>query len=731
MRTPSSTAIPDGLSGLVERVTFHNPETGFAVLRVAVKGRREPLTVVGVVASVNTGEWITAQGTWVRDREHGLQLKADSIACSAPNSREGIEKYLGSGLIKGIGPVYAKKLVDKFGEEIFAIIDQCSVRLEEIEGIGPTRRRKIKAAWAEQKVVREIMVFLHSHGVSTSRALRIYKTYGENAIETVRADPYTLAKDIHGIGFKSADLIAQRLGLPRDSIIRAQAGIKHALLDATNQGHCALPRGTLIEEAAQLLGVDIAIVEQALERLILNAEVMPEQISEQHFFYLPYLRRAEQGIAQLLKKLGSAPSQLPPINFEKAVTWCEQQTGKELAPTQREAIRKALENRVLVITGGPGVGKTTLLQSILLILRAKKLNCLLCAPTGRAAKRLSEVTGLEAKTIHRLLEVQPASGGFTRNADNPLECDVLVSDESSMIDLPLFHKLIQALPEHAHLLLVGDIDQLPSIGPGSVLADIIRSNVVSVVRLTEIFRQSASSRITANAHCIKAGQMPQLQESAKESDFFFIERDEPASIQSTILELVEERIPKKLRLDPILDVQVLSPMNRGSLGARELNMLLQQRLNPCRDGEPTVERFGWQFRLRDKVIQTENDYDKEVFNGDIGQIVKIQPEERELAIRFDDRDVAYDFGELDEVSLAYAITIHKSQGSEFPAVVIPLALQHYVLLQRNLVYTAITRGRQMVVLVGQKRALASAVRNDNIGQRFSALYDRLLTHRSD
>ncbi len=699
------------------------------MLRVAVKGRREALTVVGVVASVNTGEWITAQGTWMRDREHGLQLKADSIACSAPNSREGIEKYLGSGLIKGIGPVYAKKLVDKFGEEIFAIIDQCSVRLEEIDGIGPTRRRKIKAAWAEQKVVREIMVFLHSHGVSTSRALRIYKTYGENAIETVRADPYTLAKDIHGIGFKSADLIAQKLGLPRDSIIRAQAGIKHALLDATNQGHCALPRGTLIEEAAQLLGVDIAIVEQALERLILNAEVMPEQIGEQHLLYLPYLRRAEQGIAQLLKKLGSSPSQLPLINIEKAVAWCEQQTGKELAPTQREAIRKALENRVLVITGGPGVGKTTLLQSILLILRAKKLNCLLCAPTGRAAKRLSEVTGLEARTIHRLLEFQPHSGGFTRNADNPLECDVLVSDESSMIDLPLFHKLIQALPEHAHLLLVGDIDQLPSIGPGSVLADIIRSNVVPVVRLTEIFRQSASSRITANAHCIKAGQMPQLQEPAKESDFFFIERDEPASIQSTILELVEERIPKKLRLDPILDVQVLSPMNRGSLGARELNMLLQQRLNPCRDGEPTVERFGWQFRLRDKVIQTENDYDKEVFNGDIGQIVKIQPEERELAIRFDDRDVPYDFGELDEVSLAYAITIHKSQGSEFPAVVIPLALQHYVLLQRNLVYTAITRGRQMVVLVGQKRALASAVRNDNIGQRFSALYDRLLARR--
>ena len=427
----------------------------------------------------------------------------------------------------------------------------------------------------------------------------------------------------------------------------------------------------------------------------------------------------------------SAPSCLPPIDVEKAIAWCQRQTGKELAATQQEALQKALESRVLVITGGPGVGKTTLVDSILLILRAKKLCCLLCAPTGRAAKRLSEATGVEAKTIHRLLEFQPASGGFARSAAHPLECDVLVADETSMIDVPLMHKLIQALPERAHLLIVGDVDQLPSVGPGSALADIIRSEVVPAVRLREIFRQAASSRIITNAHRINAGQMPQLQQPGEESDFFFIERDEPESIQPTILELVKERIPGKLRLDPILDVQVLSPMNRGSLGARAINVLLQDGLNPRRGDEPVVECFGWQFRLRDKVMQTENNYDKEVFNGDIGQVVSIDPDERELAIRFEERDVLYDFNELDEVSLAYAITIHKSQGSEFPAVVVPLAMQHYLLLQRNLVYTAMTRGRRLVVLVGQRKALAIALRNDRAAERFSGLYDRLVTSQID
>ena len=709
----------DGVAGMVERVTFYNEETGFSVLRVKVQAKRDLVTVVGSVADVSAGEWVTAQGTWVQDREHGLQLKADFIKTSAPTSREGIEKYLGSGLIKGIGPVYAKKLVEKFDEGVFTIIDQFSARLEEVSGIGRERRLKIKTAWAEQKVIREIMVFLHSNGVSTSRAVRIYKTYGEAAIETVRANPYALAKDIHGIGFKTADTIAQKLGIPLDSIIRARAGILHCLVEAMDDGHCAQPREVLTEKAVALLEIDMAVVEEALERLLADGDA----VLDQGLIYLPFLRTAESEIASRLRYLASRPSSYPDIDMEKAVAWVQEKTGKELAASQADALRKAVSSRVLVITGGPGVGKTTLVNAILLVLRAKKIQCLLCAPTGRAAKRLGETTGIEAKTIHRLLEFQQ-SGGFFRGPQNPLNCDLLVADETSMIDVPLLSKLLRSLPEKAHLLLVGDVDQLPSVGPGMALGDIIRSGTVPVVRLTEIFRQAAGSRIITNAHRINAGGMPELA-ADNASDFFFIEREETDAIQATILDLARSRIPKKLGCDSVQDIQVLCPMNRGALGTRQMNAVLQERLNPPRPGEPFVERFGVQFRLRDKVIQTRNNYDKDVFNGDIGRIVKFDESEREAVIAFDGREVAYDFNELDEVALAYAITIHKSQGSEFPAVVIPLAMQHYLLLQRNLIYTGLTRGKQFVVLVGQKKALATAIRNDRAAERYSALYDRL------
>ena len=704
---------------MVERVTFYNEETGFSVLRVKVKAKRDLVTVVGSVADVSAGEWVTAQGVWVQDREHGLQLKADFIKTSAPTSREGIEKYLGSGLIKGIGPVYAKKLVEKFDEGVFTIIEQFSVRLEEVPGIGKERRQKIKAAWAEQKIIREIMVFLHSNGVSTSRAVRIYKTYGEAAIDIVRANPYALAKDIHGIGFKTADTIAQKLGIPLDSIIRARAGILHCLAEAMDDGHCAQPKEVLTEKAVALMGIDLAIVEEALERLLVDDDA----VLDQGLIYLPFLRTAESEIAARLRDLASRPASYPGIDMEKAVAWVQEKTGKELAASQVDALKKAISSRILVITGGPGVGKTTLVNAILLLLRAKKIQCLLCAPTGRAAKRLGETTGIEAKTIHRLLEFQQA-GGFSRGPQNPLNCDLLVADETSMIDVPLLSKLLRALPEKAHLLLVGDVDQLPSVGPGMALGDIIRSGVVPVVRLTEIFRQAAGSRIITNAHRINAGGMPELA-ADNASDFFFIEREEPEAIQATILDLARNRIPKKLGCDPVHDIQVLCPMNRGALGTRQMNAALQERLNPPRPGEPVLERFGTQFRLRDKVVQTRNNYDKDVFNGDIGRIVKFDEAEREAVIAFDGREVAYDFNELDEVALAYAITIHKSQGSEFPAVVLPLAMQHYLLLQRNLIYTGLTRGKQFVVLVGQKKALATAIRNDRAAERFSALYDRL------
>ena len=722
------------LEGLVERVTFFNEQTGFAILRVTVRGQRDLVTVLGSLPAVNGGEWLTARGDWVRDPQHGLQFRAEHLTATQPTSRAGIEKYLGSGMIKGIGPVLAKKLVAKFGEGVFDIIDTQSARLEEVDKVGPERRRRIKAAWAEQKVVREIMVFLHAHGASTTRAVRIYKTYGDAAIDTVRANPYQLARDIHGIGFKTADGIARQLGVAADSLQRAAAGLRHTLFEAGSDGHCALPAEELVRHAAAMLEVDEAVVGQALAEALTSRELDREAIGGHDLVYLPGMRGAEEGVARRMLALVGEPSPFPNLDLTRAVEWYEARKERALSPTQRAALGQALESRAFIITGGPGVGKTTLLDALLAIVRAKKLRCLLCAPTGRAAQRLAEATGQEARTIHRLLGFGAGGGGFQHNEEQPLSADLLVVDECSMVDLPLMHALLRALPPRAGLLLVGDVDQLPSVGPGLVLRNLIESERVPTARLTEIFRQAAESRIITNAHRINAGELPDLGPPGGESDaadFFFIEREEPERIAATLAELAATRIPRKWGFDPVREIQVLCPTNRGPVGARQLNAHLQGALNPPRDGEAYAEKFGWQYRLRDKVIQTQNNYDKEVFNGDLGFIERIDPEESELVVRFESRAVVYAFGELDELAPAYAITIHKSQGSEFPVVVIPLAVSQHLLLQRNLIYTGITRGRKLVVIVGQRRALERAVRQQSDRQRYGGLLARLLREGRD
>ena len=720
------------VSGLVDRVTYHSEETGFAVLRVQARGHRDVITVVGTLPSVTPGEWIDAAGEWIVDRKHGQQFKANTITTTQPDTLEGIEKYLGSGLIRGIGPVYAAKLVKKFGKGVFDIIENSSALLERVEGIGPMRRASIKTAWNEQKSVREIMTFLFSHGVSTGRAFRIYKAYGEGAIDKVRMDPYCLARDIHGIGFQTADTIAASLGIPRDSDLRARAGIEYVLQQLTDEGHCAYPRPQLCEAAVRILDIPEVIVEAALTHLIAERRIVPSDIpGREDLVCLASLDYAEHQLAKHMQQLAQGAHPCPGIDAAKALEWVQAQIALTLDEAQAIAVKSALNSKITVITGGPGVGKTTLIRALLKIFRARRQKVVLCAPTGRAAKRISETTGGEAKTIHRLLIYDPKRGQFKHDAQHPLGGDVFIVDEASMIDLPLAYQLVRAIPARAALIMVGDVDQLPSVGPGCVLRDIIDSGAVPVTRLTHIFRQAAQSAIVTNAHRVNEGLMPELpagKSSADDaSDFYFVEAQDVEKAARMVVRLVTESIPKRFGFKPREDIQVLTPMQRGELGARNLNVLLQQALNPR--GE-AIERFGWTYRVGDKVMQLENDYDKDVFNGDIGRIVAIDEEDRSLKIRFDDRVIAYDFREVDELSLSYATTIHKSQGSEYPCVVVPLHTQHFVLLQRNLLYTAITRGRKLVVLVGSQKALSMAVGRAEAHSRITTLKERLAEART-
>jgi exodeoxyribonuclease V alpha subunit len=711
------------ISGSVERVTFHSEESGFCVIRIKVKGKRELVTVIGSAATITPGEFVECVGTWHNDKTHGLQFKTTHLKTVPPSTLEGIEKYLGSGMVKGIGPHFAKVLVKAFGVDVFTVIEETPERMLSLPGIGKKRTDKVTAAWAEQKAIREIMVFLQSHGVGTGRAVRIYKTYGDEAIIKVSENPYRLALDIHGIGFKTADVIAGRLGIAPDSLIRAQAGVRHVLQELSGDGHCAAPHDTLIKESVKLLEIDEAILEEAIREEVTQENLVPEEIDGVPCLFLSALHRAELGVANSVRRILSGEPPWGKIDVEKALPWVEEKTGLSLSQSQKDAVCLALTSKALVITGGPGTGKTTLVNSILKILAAKQLEILLAAPTGRAAKRMTETTGREAKTIHRLLEFDPQSFGFKRGRDNPLEADLIVIDESSMVDVVLMNKLLAAVPDSAALMIVGDVDQLPSVGPGAVLADIITSGSVPTVRLTEIFRQAATSKIIVNAHRINKGELPLRNETEELSDFYFIPAETPEEIHAKLLQVVTERIPKRFGLHPVKDVQVLTPMNRGGLGAHALNAELQKVLNG--NSEPKITRFGTTYSPGDKIIQTVNNYDKEVFNGDIGQILEIDTEESSLKADYDGRIVEYEFSELDEVSLAYATSIHKSQGSEYPAVVIPLAMQHYMLLERNLIYTAVTRGKKLVTIIGQPKALGMAVKNKNATKRLTNLTARL------
>ncbi len=761
----------DALTGTIERITFHNEENGYTVAQLAPDGKDYTVPVVGNMLGINAGEYVELRGQWTAHPQYGRQFKADSFKLKLPATAVGIEKYLGSGLIKGVGPVTAKRIVRLFGAQSLQVIDEEPQRLRTVLGVGPKRAGLIQEAWRQQRAIREVMFFLQEHSISTGLAVKIYKEYGDGAVGIVKNDPYRLARDIHGIGFITADKIARTLGLAFDAPERVAAGVAHVLGEQANEGHVYVPQSALVTQAAEMLAVPAPLVVNAIEQLRQDETVHVERVpaaltaaphsatssrpvyevssanaelaaasadepgpvaatllAEERAVYLMPFYRGEIGVAGRLRRLADRQSDCLALfqHFDWAAAFAavQQETGIALAPAQRDAVQAALSRPWAVLTGGPGTGKTFTVQTIIRLLEASGHSYALASPTGRAAKRLSEATGRPAKTIHRLLEFKPGGGvTFQVNENNPLDVDILIVDEASMLDLLLMNHLLKATPPGAHLLLVGDVDQLPSVGAGSVLKDIIESGTATVVRLQTIFRQAAGSYIVENAHRINRGQMPEWR-PAHSQDFFLFKVDDAEQAANLVVEIVAERIPRRFGM-AATDVQVLTPMHRGAAGVANLNLLLQGRLNPPDPAKPERRLGGHIFRVGDRVMQTRNNYHKDVYNGDLGEIIRLDRVEQTLTVRCDEREIDYSFLELDELTHAYAVSVHKAQGSEYPAVVLPLLTQHYMMLQRNLLYTAVTRARRLVVVVGMPRAIAIAVNNNRIAERYTGLAARL------
>lgn len=699
--------------GYVESIIFNGES--FTVAKLREPRKQECTCIVGALPSLQPGETVWCLGEWKHHPQYGPQFEVKEFESKEPSDLVGIQKYLESGLIRGIGPSYAERIVACFGIDTLKIIDESPHRLGEVPGIGPKRIEMIASCWHQQKAIREVMIFLRAHGITTAFAQKIYKSYGDESIRKVKEDPFALARDIGGIGFKIADQIAQKLGIPVTSATRVQAGIEHVLWELSSEGHTCYPQAELCKESTALLQLDEPKIEENLELSIRNGGL----IRQGDMVWLKPYYHAEVGISRELQRLQTAPCNLRQIQTEKALDWVEEKLKIHFAPEQKVAIVASVQQKMHIITGGPGTGKSTITRAILTISQKLTDQILLGAPTGRASKRMTEITGKRASTIHSLLEMDFQNGGFKRNKENPLKCDLLIIDEASMIDTLLFYQLLKAIPSTARLILIGDIDQLPSVGAGNVLKDLLVSQTLGFTKLTEVYRQAAHSKIVTNAHRINRGEFPEFLGG---SDFRFIEKETPEEILATIIHLVTHSIPSKYRFHKFEDIQVLSPMKRGLIGCENLNVILQKELNPSR---APLCRMGRTFHVNDKVMQIRNDYEKLVFNGDIGTILSIDLSAQTLTVRFDDKRIDYSFADIDDLVLAYAVSIHKSQGSEYPCIVIPLHKSHYMMLHRNLLYTGITRGKKLVVLVGSIRAIAMAVQNDEVKKRFTGLLGAL------